>query len=120
MQFIADEVIQNIKNLTVLSVLMRTANCIISNPTLQVEPYLHQLMPCILTCLVGKRLCGTPTEDHWTLRNFAAYLISTICKRYGNNYSTLQPRITKTLVRALLDPGKPLTTHYGAIVGISW
>jgi hypothetical protein len=25
----------------------------------------------------------------------------------------LQPRISKTLLRALLDTGKPLATHYG-------
>jgi len=31
----------------------------------------------------------------------------------------LQPRITKTLLDALLDLSKPLTTHYGAIVGLS-
>jgi transcription initiation factor TFIID subunit 6 len=45
-------------------------------------------------------------------------LISTICHQYGKAYHTLQPRITKTLLRAFLDPARPLTTHYGAIIGL--
>ncbi len=39
--------------------------------------------------------------------------------RFGSAYRNLQPRITKTLVQAFLDPAKPLTTHYGAIVGLA-
>jgi hypothetical protein len=29
-----------------------------------------------------------------------------------------QARVTSTLVHALLDPAKPLTTHYGAVAGL--
>jgi len=39
--------------------------------------------------------------------------------RFGGAYQNLQPRVTKTLLHAFLDPKKPLTTHYGAIVGLS-
>ena len=38
---------------------------------------------------------------------------------FGEAYSTLQPRITKTLVHAWLDTAKPLPTHYGAIRGLT-
>jgi len=41
-----------------------------------------------------------------------------ILRRYGSAYTTLEPRIAKTLLRAFLDPLKPQTTHYGAIVGL--
>ena len=30
------------------------------------------------------------------------------------SFSNVQPRISKTLVKAFLDPTKPLATHYGA------
>ena len=39
--------------------------------------------------------------------------------RFGSSYHTLQPRITKTLLHAFLDPKRSRTTHYGAIVGIT-
>ena len=38
---------------------------------------------------------------------------------WGEAYTTLQPRITKTLVHAWLDSSKPLATHYGAIKGLT-
>lgn len=79
---------------------------------------LHQLIPPILSCLVGRTICESPQQDHWTVRQRAASLIATICERYGKSYHTLQPRITKTLLRAFLDPARPLTTQYGAIVGL--
>lgn len=41
-----------------------------------------------------------------------------IC-RFGLVYNTLQPRLTKTLLNALLDPKKALTQHYGAIQGLA-
>jgi transcription initiation factor TFIID subunit 6 len=75
-------------------------------------------MPPIITSLVAKNICEDPKEDHWEARRFAAQLIARICRAYGDNYHTLQPRVTKTLLRAFLDPLKPLSTHYGAIVGL--
>lgn len=39
--------------------------------------------------------------------------------RYGFSYTSLQPRITKTLIHAFLDFKMPRTTHYGAIVGLT-
>ena len=40
-------------------------------------------------------------------------------RKYGDAYATLQPRVAKTLVRAFLDPLKPLSTHYGAIQALA-
>ncbi|KAJ1679226.1 histone H4-like TAF Taf6, SAGA complex subunit [Spiromyces aspiralis] len=76
-------------------------------------------MPALLTCLVGKTLCESPEEDHWSLRNKAAMMIAQICTEFGDSYHTLRTRITRTLLRAFLDLSKSLTTHYGAITGLS-
>lgn len=102
-------------------------------------------MPALLTCVVGKRLCASPEADnHWALRSHAAELVAEICRRcvatmmdvhdpacqcltltasygghrYGALYETLQPRVTKTLYAAFIDKRKPLTTQYGAIIGM--
>jgi transcription initiation factor TFIID subunit 6 len=115
---VRESVHKSLRNLPVLFSLMRMSLALLTNPHFQIENYLHQLLPPVLTCLVGKRLCAKPRENHWALRNFAAELIAEICARYGPKYSSVQPRITKTLKDALQDPNRPLTTHYGAIVGL--
>jgi len=118
-QWIADEITQNLRNLPLLQALMELVRALVESPHLHVEPYLHQLMPSILTCVVGKRLCEDPKEDHWKLRGASANLVAHICKTWGETYTTLQPRVTKTLIHAFLDPSKGLTTHYGGLRGLT-
>ena len=36
---------------------------LLANPHVQMEPYLHQLMPAVLTCLVGKKLGVSPMPE---------------------------------------------------------
>lgn len=98
---------------------MRLLRALLDSPFLRIELYLHQMMPPLLTCLVGKKLCETSTQDHWTLRDYVAETITLISKKYGENYKTLQPRIAKTLVQAFMDMSKPFPTYYGSIVGIT-
>ncbi|KAJ1659743.1 histone H4-like TAF Taf6, SAGA complex subunit, partial [Coemansia sp. RSA 25] len=118
-QYIAVTVKNNLNNLDTLRTAMAVAKALRRNPNLFVEPYMHQLIPSLLTCLVSKRLCESYTEDHWSLRDGAAEQIAEICQQFGQSYHTLQARIARTLLRAFLDPTKPLTTHYGAIVGLT-
>jgi hypothetical protein len=41
-------------------------------------------------------------------------LLRQACARFGGAHLALQPRVARTLLKALLDLGKPLATHYGA------
>lgn len=119
-QFVADTVPRNLRNLDRLLIMMRLLRSILINKHLFVEPYLHQLMPPILTCLLGKRLCEDPErEPHWSLRRDAAELVAYVCGTFGNAYQTIIPRVTKTMAKILSDAEKPLTSHYGAIVGLT-
>ncbi|XP_009591415.1 transcription initiation factor TFIID subunit 6-like isoform X2 [Nicotiana tomentosiformis] len=102
--FVADEVARNLNNFDLLFALMRL---------------LHQSMPSVMTCLVAKRLGNKFSDNHWQLREFTAKLVALICRRYGHVYHSLQPRITKTLLHAYLDPTKALPQHYGAIQGLA-
>ncbi|PRP82397.1 hypothetical protein PROFUN_10173 [Planoprotostelium fungivorum] len=118
-KFVFDQVHAHLRDLDTLMVLMRLSRSLVINEELNVEPYVHQLMPAICTCMVGKRLCAEPTENHWALRDYSASLVLLVCERFGRGYPAFQPRVTKTLVQAFCDPSKPLTTHYGAIKGLS-
>ncbi|EOY12200.1 hypothetical protein QUC31_001698 [Theobroma cacao] len=117
--FITDEVARNLNNFRLLFALMRVAWSLVQNENIHIEPYLHQLMPSVITCLVAKRLGNKFTDNHWELRNFAAKLVASICKRFGHVYHNLQPRVTRTLLHAFLDPTKTLPQHYGALRGLA-
>ncbi|GMH25499.1 hypothetical protein Nepgr_027342 [Nepenthes gracilis] len=117
--FIAEEVSRNLNNFNLLIALMRVVWSLLQNPHIHVEPYLHQMMPSVITCLVAKRLGNRLSDNHWELRNFSANLVATICRRFGHVYHNLQPRVTKTLLHAFLDPTKALPQHYGAIQGLT-
>ncbi|BBG99930.1 TATA BOX ASSOCIATED FACTOR II 59 [Prunus dulcis] len=117
--FIADEVSRGLNDYPLLFALMRVVRSLLQNPHMHIEPYLHQLMPSVVTCLVAKRLGNRFADNHWELRDFTANLVASICKRFGHVYNTLQSRLTKTLVNAFLDPKRTLTQHYGAIQGLA-
>ncbi|KAG9449345.1 hypothetical protein H6P81_009310 [Aristolochia fimbriata] len=117
--FIADEVSRSLNDFPLLYALMRVVRSLLQNKHIHIEPYLHQLMPSVITCLVARRLGNRISDNHWELRDFTANLVASICKRFGHTYHDLQPRVTKTLLHAFLDPMKALTQHYGAIQGLS-
>lgn len=118
-QFIIKQVALSLQNLPVLFSMMRMVHAILVNSNINIDLYIHQIIPVVLTCLVGKKLCQNPNENHWALRDYSADILSYICNRWGSYYATIQPRIIKTLLHAFLDLKKPLTTHYGAIIGLS-
>ncbi|KAK1257228.1 hypothetical protein QJS04_geneDACA024727 [Acorus gramineus] len=117
--FISDEVVRSLNDFPLLFALMRVVRSLLRNPHIHVEPYLHQLMPSIVTCLVSKKLGHRIADNHWELRDFSANLVASICKRFGHVYHTIQPRLTRTLFNAFMDPTKSLTQHYGAIQGLA-
>ena len=117
--FVSQTVAANLRSLPILSALLSLATALLTSPHLYVEPYLHQLLPSLLTLVLARRLCSDASEDHWTLRRNAATLLRLVCDKYGSTYTTLQPRITRTLLNALLDTSRSLPTHYGAVVAIT-
>ncbi|CAM6117572.1 unnamed protein product [Calypogeia fissa] len=118
-QFIADEVMRSLDNFNLLFSLMRVVQSLLLNPHINIEPYLHQLMPSVITCLVAKRIGGKGFENHWELRDYTASIVAFICQRFGQAYQNLQNRVSRTLVVAFMDPKRTLTQHYGAISGLS-
>lgn len=116
--FISDEVSRNLHNFSLMFALMRLARSLLQNPHIHIEPYLHQLMPSVITSLIAKRIGNRISDNHWELRNFAANLVALICRRFGHVYHNLQTRVTRTLLHAFLDPTKALPQHYGAIQGL--
>jgi transcription initiation factor TFIID subunit 6 len=59
-------------HLLVLRSMLHLMSALLVNVQLDCELYLDQLLPCIFSCLVGKRISHLPTDDHWSVRDCAA------------------------------------------------
>ncbi|EEH33224.1 transcription initiation factor TFIID subunit 6 [Paracoccidioides lutzii Pb01] len=119
-QFISEKVTHSLKDLFVLTQIMHMTEALIQNKSLYVDPYVPSLIPPVLTCLIGRQL-GSSTADpleHFALRDLSASLINMIARKYSHSSHTLRPRLARTFLKNFLDPGKPLGTHYGAIIGL--
>lgn len=117
--FLYDEVVAHPSHLVFLSGIVQSIGCLLANPALKMELYLHYVLPVLLTCVLGKTLCHTPAVDnHWALRDTAARLVARLCDRYGRQYSNLTPRVAKTYHTSLNATSLPLTSLYGALTGI--
>lgn len=106
-------------NLALLIYLMRMVKALIDNPTLYLEKYLHELIPAIMTCIVSKQLCLRPDADnHWALRDFAARLMATMCRKFSTTTNNIQARISKTFDKSLCGEKAPMATLYGSLAGL--
>ena len=119
-QFFAVETMQALRSLPRLAGCLRLAAALLGNGNLHCDPYVHQLMPGVLTCLLGAPLGaeGDAPGAVLAVRRLAATLVAKIAADYGPTYATLVPRLTKTFVHAWLDPERPLPTHLGALLGL--
>lgn len=92
---------------------------LIANPHLQLELYLHQLMPALLTCAltVGQPHGDAPPAPvlHAALREHAASVVARLCRHYAHPVYNLTARTATFALNALLDAARPLPTQYGCI-----
>ncbi|KAI9822542.1 MAG: hypothetical protein M1827_000261 [Pycnora praestabilis] len=118
-QFTAEKVTHNLKNLFVLTQMMQLTSAMLDNESLYVDPYVASIVPPVLTCLIGRRLGDNSVPlAHFALRDLAASLIGMIAKKYAKTSHTLKPRLARTCLKHFLDPNKPPGSHYGAIIGL--
>ncbi|KAL0068941.1 histone H4-like TAF Taf6, SAGA complex subunit [Marasmius tenuissimus] len=99
----------------VLEVLVEVVQAVLDNETLFVEPYLHQLLPPLLSTLLHSSL---PPSHASILRTTAAQTLSKLLTKHSTTYPSLSPRIMKTLLLALISPEKSAGTRDGAIRGL--
>ncbi|KAI9828387.1 MAG: hypothetical protein M1832_002815 [Thelocarpon impressellum] len=118
-QFVAEKVTHNLKDLFVLTQVMHLASALLDNESLYIDPYIVSVVPPVLTCLVGRRLgSDSSSAAHFALRDLAASLIGLVSRKYAKASQTLKPRLARTCLKHFLDPSKPLGVHYGAVAGL--
>lgn len=121
-QFIAETITHNLKNLKLLTTMLILIYSILSNNSIFLDPYIHSLMPCILTLLLSKNIGPINLNDkgHLQVRKLSSSLLKKIIDEFSSSYNTLKPRITRTLLRAFLSntTRNSFGTQFGSILGI--
>lgn len=119
-QFVQEKVSEHLKsNLQILYTLLQVVDALLSNSSIFIEPYIHHLMPSVLTTLLAKRVGPKPvTKESYDVRDFASSLLKSICTKYGDTYHTLKARVTRTLLKGFMDTTRPAGALYGSVVGI--
>jgi len=87
-----------------------------SNPYLNIEAYLHQVMPALLSGLLRS---GLSEDQHWAYRRKSALIIAAVVNRYMETFEDLQQRTLEFLVTTALDRTKKTDTVYGALYAIT-
>nr|XP_015194338.1 PREDICTED: TAF6-like RNA polymerase II p300/CBP-associated factor-associated factor 65 kDa subunit 6L [Lepisosteus oculatus] len=92
---------------------------LVQNPFLYLGSYVRSLVSSIMYCILEPLAASiNPLNDHWTLRDYAALLLSHIFWTHGDLVSGLYHQILLSLQKVLSDPVRPLCSHYGAVVGL--
>lgn len=103
--------------------MLNLAAAVVANKSLQIDAYVASLIPPILTCLIGRHLglddaSADKVKEKYQLRDLAASLLNQIVTKYGKSSGELQTRLTRTCLKAFLEPLRTLGEHYGAVIGI--
>ncbi|XP_067877619.1 TAF6-like RNA polymerase II p300/CBP-associated factor-associated factor 65 kDa subunit 6L [Heterodontus francisci] len=102
-----------------LNRLLHIVKSLIRNPYLYLGTYIKSLVSSVMYCILEPLAASiNPLNDHWTLRDYAALLLSHIFWWHGDLVSGLYHQILLTLQKVLIDPVRPLCSHYGALVGL--
>ncbi|XP_028659687.1 TAF6-like RNA polymerase II p300/CBP-associated factor-associated factor 65 kDa subunit 6L isoform X1 [Erpetoichthys calabaricus] len=102
-----------------LNRLLHIVKSLIQNPYLYLGSYIKSLVSSVMYCILEPLAASiNPFNDHWTLRDYAAMLLSDILWAHGDLVSGLYHQILLSLQKVLADPVRPLCSHYGAVVGL--
>ncbi|XP_051562574.1 TAF6-like RNA polymerase II p300/CBP-associated factor-associated factor 65 kDa subunit 6L [Myxocyprinus asiaticus] len=102
-----------------LNRLLHMVKSLVQNPYLYLGSYVRSLVSSVMYCILEPLAASiNPLNDHWTLRDYAALLLSHIFWTHGDLVSGLYHQIILSLQKVLSDPVRPLCSHYGAVVGL--
>jgi transcription initiation factor TFIID subunit 6 len=112
-QYFCEYVVKNLKEPKNLKTVVSMNFSLLKNKFIFIDPYLHQILPCVLTCVVGNSI------DDISVRKLASEVVKYVYENFSGVYNTLSPRNLNTLSRTWLDPNKSDGSQYGALYCLS-
>ncbi|XP_016946133.1 transcription initiation factor TFIID subunit 6 [Drosophila biarmipes] len=114
--FIAEMTVHHValENMAILFYLLRMTKALLANPRLNLLPYLHLILPAVLTCQLIK--LSPDLEKHWALREYSGNIIAHIVRHFDSSENIILPRVIGIYKSALLK--EPLATVFGAVIGL--
>lgn len=122
-RFLALQIKKHLKSLRHLSVSVQAISRLVLNPHIVLDAHVEQLMPAILTTVLGSKLSASPLQDHWTLRQLSADVVASLCSKYRDSFPDLQAQVCQTYLNELRASTAPANRTFaplfGSIVGLS-
>lgn len=106
------EMKRNLSNEQSLATILRMYASLLNNSYIFIDPYLHEILPPIFSCIVAK-----PISD--SIRQEAARILKYIYDKFGTKYASLAPRIINYLRKIWLDDEKEGNAQYGALYALN-
>ena len=123
-RFVFVQIRRNLKHTHVLHALLQVIQSLVLNPSLNLESCLHQLLPSLLSCIVGAKIGNPSTASNpsssvqfpvsrqqvWSelqpvhIRQFGALVVQSVLERYGAGFPDRLPRVCKTYLQAATTP----------------
>lgn len=102
------EIRKSFENEDLRGVIINMYGSLLKNKYIFIDPYLHEILPPLLSCVIGKSISKEARED-------ASELVRHVFETFGPKYKSLTPRIVNLLLKAWLDESKPENVQYGAL-----
>lgn len=87
-------------------------NSLISNKFIFIDPYLHEILPSLFSCIIGSTITDSSKKE-------ASNIVKYIFQNFGSKYKSLSPRIINFLLKCWLDETKSENSQYGALYCLS-
>lgn len=106
------EIRKNYESDDARGVIINMYGSLLKNKYIFIDPYLHEILPPLLSCAIGKSVSDEARAD-------ASYLVKYVFDVFGPKYKSLTPRIVSFLLKVWLDVSKPEVVQYGALYCLS-
>ncbi|KAF7683998.1 Transcription initiation factor TFIID subunit 6 [Astathelohania contejeani] len=112
-QYFKETITKSLNDSELLKTILLLIQALLKNQYIFIDPYLHQILPSLLTCVVGKSI------KEIEIRKMSSEIVKYVYEKFSSSYKTLAPRVINTLTKTWLDTDKTGEQQYGAVFCLS-